>query len=328
MSTLPENFLCILNVGHGNSSVFRSQGRVGIVDAGDKTELLEFLVSNKISNIDYVFISHSDKDHISGLIRILGIETLEIGKIYLNSDSLKTSKLWQDLVYEIQECERSGKLEFYVSMKEGDAFTLGDIGLSVLTPSSALAATGPGSKTRAGKSVTSNSISASIMLNCKSSRALLAADMDYVSLSESNPDSDFKADLLVYPHHGGKCGGNDIEFAKALLDRVSPKCIVFSIGRDKFENPKPEIVALILDTDPTIKILCTQLSKHCSENYPEIENVNDLRGRLSCAGNVLINLDEDLSITYNFHELNTFIDSFVPSPMCRICKTADGPSCC
>ncbi len=46
MSVLPERALAILDVGHGNCAVVKTPEGVGVIDAGLRSGLLEFLKRN------------------------------------------------------------------------------------------------------------------------------------------------------------------------------------------------------------------------------------------------------------------------------------------
>jgi len=65
-----------LDVGHGNSAVIQHLGRAIIVDTGNifgqdstlaQTVVKPFLDHQKITDVDYIFITHQDKDHSAGL---------------------------------------------------------------------------------------------------------------------------------------------------------------------------------------------------------------------------------------------------------------------
>ena len=163
---------------------------------------------------------------------------------------------------------------------------------------------GPGSKDRDGERITSNSISA-VILVCFAGRrvALITGDLDKVGLKhlvETNPS--LAADVLVFPHHGGLAGGSGptaADFARELTSAVNPQCVAISLGRGSYANPRPEIVDGMRQGAPGTRIACTQLSKQCASNLPIQEPTHLLplfaRGaesRSCCAGTMRIELEE------------------------------------
>ncbi len=129
-----SNSITILNVGHGNSTVINCNNKYSIVDAGPKSTVLGFLESHSIENIDYLFLSHSDMDHIEGTITLLANENVKIRKILLNSDSLKESELWKDLIYAIEDHYRHKKIKPELGIIEGHSFQLADSTLKIISP--------------------------------------------------------------------------------------------------------------------------------------------------------------------------------------------------
>src|SRR3546814_3209881 len=92
---------------------------------------------------------------------------------------------------------------------------------------------------------------------------LLAGDMDDSSLDQALAAGvDLSANVLVFRHHGGLPGGSDpAAFAMTLLDAVKPRSVIFSNGKGRHDNPRPEIIAPLREWGCTIA--CTQLSERC-----------------------------------------------------------------
>ena len=226
--------LAVLDVGHGTSVVLVSGNEVAVFDTGTGGGLLEFLEQQCVTRIRMVVLSHADKDHIGGLVGLLAANTVEVERVILNTDSLKESAIWDDLVYELDAQQRAGRVIFDTTMTAGCLGTFGAVTALVAAPSSYLSAKGPGSRDRAGRRISSNSISAVIRL-CSGGRpiALLTGDLDSVGLEEllrTNVACD--APVLVFPHHGGGTGATDVQgYVNRLVARVQPRVVVFSIGR-------------------------------------------------------------------------------------------------
>lgn len=316
MFQLPENFLAILDVGHGSAAVLRSDAEIAVFDTGENTRLLEFLQLYGIREIKYVFISHADKDHIGGLLGVLTQREIETRNVFLNSDALKGTASWKDLVYELQELAREGEIKWESSLRENDAFSVGASNLFVLSPSLALAATGPGSTTPSGGKVTSNSASAVIKVVLPNKSFLFTGDIDSVGLEEAWENAEFETDVLIYPHHGGKSGDGNDGFTQDLIGRTTPICVIFSNGRHKHKNPRVEVIDQIHGHNGDIQILCTQLSKDCAEQYPDVGAPKEIDSKCRCAGSIIIDLDSGDFISPTLDDFASFISDHVASPMC------------
>lgn len=171
MAVLAVPSLTILDVGHGSCAILAEATRIVVVDAGPKTSLLEFLLQHQIDTIDLVMISHADTDHIEGLIAILGTNTIAIKMVRLNTDSLKGSDLWDDLLFELDSLQRQGKTDFSPALTENDSgkFDSSEVTLEIIGPSAYLAAKGPSGQDTLNRRITTNSISAVIRVLYKGS---------------------------------------------------------------------------------------------------------------------------------------------------------------
>ena len=81
MAALAVPSLTVLDVGHGSCAILAEAARIVVFDAGPKSGLLEFLLQHQINTIDVVMISHADRDHIEGLIAILGTNAIAVGGV-------------------------------------------------------------------------------------------------------------------------------------------------------------------------------------------------------------------------------------------------------
>ena len=101
--------------------------------------------------------------------------------------------------------------------------------------------------------------------------AMLAGDIDEVGLSSlMEEDRDLRADILIFPHHGGRPGPADSgKFAYLLCSLIQPKVILFSFDRNRFNNPREEVIQGVKTASPNTYILCTQLSKRCATQLPD-----------------------------------------------------------
>ena len=221
-----------------------------------------------------MLISHADEDHISGLISLIESETVAIGRVRLNSDLAKPTRIWADLLALLDLCHREKRLDFDVALtvRNTDEFNQGEVRIEMLAPSLRLAGMGPGGVDSQGRRLRTNTLSAVVRLSRNEQPSvLLTGDLDEIGFEdmlhhEPNPF----APLLIYPHHGAHAFATDESvFARRLCQTVRPRAIVFSIGRGKHGTPIPEVVAAIRAALPDIRVACTQLSAHCRHSPPE-----------------------------------------------------------
>jgi beta-lactamase superfamily II metal-dependent hydrolase len=329
MTDLPK--LIVLDVAHGNCSILQDTKGSIIIDCAHGDTLIETLKHLKIKEIDRIMISHADQDHFKGFIDLLSDETIIVKHVHLNPDAKKDTHVLKALRLAISDAKkRNNTSHEYLDTDMTGKLNVGEVRIEVLAPNKEIMGYS-GSKDLQGKSLTSNSVSAVIRLVYKSRGvALLAGDIDRVGLDNLLRDSsEIGADILIFPHHGGNTGvgreKENQEFTVKLCQHVKPKLALFSIGRDKHQNPRKEVVKTILDTLPDVHILCTQLSKHCSSATLAIDpiHLNTLpsKGREAnycCGGTVVINLNETETTYAPNSDHRQFIKENVLSALCRI----------
>ena len=330
MATVSPN-LTILDVGHGQSVVLQDSRGTVIFDAGSGSTLLEFLHDSAITEVDAVVISHADADHLSGLLSLLTAATVQVRQVLLNSDATKDSDIWEDLRYAVEDATTRSATNVTVGVTTTTSvqeFRRGDLEIEILYPSPALAMAGPGGSDLKGRRLTSNSMSVVARVNYHSApRLLLTGDLDAVGLENLLEDlSSLQSEILVFPHHGGRPSRADpAKFASTLSHAVEPNMIVFSIGRGKYQTPRPEIVAGIRSALPEVTIACTQLSANCASSIPQAPPTHlasiAARGRANnscCAGSIRMVLEAD-AIHYMpaLQHHQSFITAHAPSALCR-----------
>jgi competence protein ComEC len=322
-----NSYIAILDVGHGNCSVLFERGNSCVIDCGPGSFVLEFLTGEGITHIENVFLSHADQDHIEGLVVLLSSDVITIGNVYVNSDGIKKSELWDDLTYSISKTSVQGgtKLFAAITRSEGE-FKCGEITIETIGPTAYLAAKSPGSNDRANRKITSNSISASFrILWAGKPVAYLAGDIDEIALDDLKDHKiEITAPFLVFPHHGGNIsGGGVVAFTDELCDLTHCETVIFSIGRNKHSNPRPDVIRTIRTKVKNVRIACTQLSKHCAaalnNTSPVHLNAVFARGRATnacCSGTFMIELTDVVTFSPGFSAHQAFIAAATTSAIC------------
>lgn len=320
-------YLAILDVGHGNSTVIRDGDEVVVVDCGHKSSgLIDFLEKENITKISKVIISHADSDHVGGLIGLVAKGVFEIKEIYFNVDATKNGKLWDDFAYLVNDLHESGVTTVNTGIYSEKEFLCGRILIHTIGPSMYLTTKGVGGVDSQKRVITSNSLSAFFKISWNNNPILfLAGDTDSIGVeSVSTKYSIFKSNILVFPHHGGRAGDGDIEvFAKKLISLVDPNKVIFSIGRNKFSNPRPEVVKAIKEVKPEINIACTQLSKNCIEKIKVFSpsHISDFfsKGKdksFCCSGTYVIKLGGSVLHEPDDASYNSFKQAATTNALC------------
>lgn len=320
--------LIILDVGHGNCAVLQDETDILIFDATIGSILLEYLLQNNQSEILALVLSHADTDHISGAIALLSSAQFKVKHVYLNPDASKSTRKFLSLRIALADAQKRFNTVVHTELTSTTTgnLDLASLHIEVIAPTPELAAGGPGSQDLKGRILTSNSLSAVCrILRNGTPLVLLPGDLDMtgmLNLQESGAPAD--ARLLVFPHHGGQPGRFDpTEFAKKLLELVKPATVVFSLARDKYENPDPRIVEEVLRQHANIRIACTQLSEHCASELPKTapSHLTNLPAsgkskNSCCAGSIEVDLSSGtFSPASEAH--TTFVQLNAPTALCR-----------
>jgi beta-lactamase superfamily II metal-dependent hydrolase len=319
--------LTVVDVGHGNAAVVTDGARVLMIDVGGRNTILEYCRRERIRTVDTVLISHADEDHVGGLIALLASSEIHLHRVRVNPDATKHSAVWDDLLWELESAAERGEIDFRPSLTVADDgdFDLEDVRVEILAPSRHLAAKGAGSRTRARRRVETNTISVIVRIAGSATTVLACGDVDAAGLWDATHHKrDLRASVLIFPHHGGFPGTDAAAFAEELVTLVVPEVVIFSIGRNRAPSmPRPDIIAAIRQTVPSVRIACTQLSTQCAGSIPSSEPAHLVntyaRGkdtRRCCGGTIRISLGQS-RISPSAASHGTFIDANAPSALCR-----------
>lgn len=320
--------LVILDVGHGNAAIVQGEDKVFVVDCATRATVVDALDELGIIEVSDVLLSHADEDHISGVMTLLLKK--RVRNVYVNPDAVKRTDVWYDMRCALAEARRDGGTIVHPSLTTNDdgKFESHGLVLRVLAPHPEDALGGVGGEDLEGRTQVHNTMSVVIkVVYLDRPVALLPGDLDKIGFEHlMREGDDLQAEMLVFPHHGGTpSGANSKEFAEHLCRAVTPKMVVFSIGRAKKKFPRIEIVNGVRNSSPDSHIACTQLSKSCApedSNYsPRHLHVLPARGKLTnscCGGTIVIELNEVEQSRNTFVEGHSeFVSSQVPTPMCR-----------
>lgn len=329
MMASPE--VLILDVGHGNCSIIRSDGSVCVVDAPAGITLLETLRHLGIDCIDTIIVSHADKDHVAGISALLTCGDIEVKYLYVNPDATKQGPRspWMKLRISIAVARKKTNLKVVTSITSDatNAIAVGSVTLEILAPAPELVMGGAGSTSTQGKVLTPNSVSVVIRVIYDSEGLfLLPGDLDKVGLESMMAEGkNATAKVLLFPHHGGLPGNSSPEeFSRQICQHVQPELVIFSNSREHFANPRAEIVATVKAVSGAM-IACTQLSKNCLANTDGVNTAHlydtpssGKKNNSCCAGSVRFDLNDlAMSSTICLVQHEEFISNYVASPLCK-----------
>ncbi len=253
--------LHIVDVKHGNAAVLVDTNQTTVFDVGTGQRLYYYLLQNNITNISSIIISHTDSDHIGGLTELILSEQISINTIYINPDPTKNTETWRAIKSALKMVAESGKVKV-CSIHKGTSheFESGSINIEIRSPDTETALTGIGGTDTNGAKIDKHSLNVVVRLSISTATlALLPGDIDSdgLALIESNK-TDIDAEVLIFPHHGGKPGNSDpVDFTKNIHSLVKPNYVVFSVGDKSANHPRAEIIDTLLQLDSNCVFLST-----------------------------------------------------------------------
>jgi competence protein ComEC len=323
----------VLDVGHGNATIARSEDFAILIDAPSDPTLLFTVAELGIERFDYVVISHRDRDHVGGLPAVLSQQSFQVGEVFVHADATKNTQSHQSkaLMAALADAKRSGRVRVSRDLDDaiGDGLSGGSFTVEVLGPRFEDAMSGPGGTTEDGKRISSNAASAIIRISCEGGGSiLLPGDADRVSFEALEATGeDLTADILVFPHHGrNSTVGDEREFARWLSALISPSQVYFSVKRGLISRPSPEVVIGLREACPDAYIACTQLCAACAPAPLNESRTASHLGSLPssgaadrecCAGTLQIALGEPSLKRPSAEGHQRFIDEYTTEPLCR-----------
>lgn len=223
----------MLDVGQGDGIVVESEGQVYLIDGGSSTvnkvgafRLIPYLKARGIRNVDGILLSHSDGDHISGVLELLESASLEGIRI---EEVLITEAMRQDESYEnLERLTKEENIKLTV-MEQGER--RGDYGLSILCLS---------------RSAVLNANDSSMVLQVTYGQLDILCVGDLESTGENGLLDEgmiTKCEILKVGHHGSR-----YSTSQAFLERVQPAVALISAGKNNsYGHPHKEVLERLED---------------------------------------------------------------------------------
>jgi len=212
-----------IDVGQADATLIEySQGDetfAVLIDTGDwnSSEVVTYLQTNNITDIDIVAITHPHADHIGQLDKI--IDTFDVSEVWMNGETTN-SQVFSNALAAIE----ASNVDYY-EPEVGDVFDIGPLEIAVLNPKSLSGDT--------------NNNSIAIRLQYGEVSFLFTGDGEEEAESEMlNSGANLKANILHMGHHGSKTSTTD-----SFLKAVQPDIAIYSASDDN-QYGHPHIEAL------------------------------------------------------------------------------------
>jgi len=254
--------VAFIDIGQGDATVAHLPGGANavVVDCGSTGDkrVHDHLSHIKVKELPLVVLTHSDDDHIGGIMTVLENFRGRVGEIAFNPDRIKSGTEEKKYVLFLRRLaqfsrQRGSELSTPLSPHR---WLLDGVQFRVLHPSGAdhLDALAGGMR---------NDGSMVILTEYAGMRLLLAADIQgqgwqWVAAREA----DLRAQVFKLSHHGA-WHTNGLKLPE-VLTMVEPDLIVVSVGApNPYGHPAEKTLEALgdyLDRSPNARVLCTELA--------------------------------------------------------------------
>ena len=197
----------IIDVGQGDSIFIKLPNQQNmLIDAGDSRSapvVIEYLESESVEKIDYLFVTHHHYDHIGGIPAV--IDRFDIGSLYIPKISLAEVTLNED------------EFEVIVAKAGMNIFFSPDLQIEILAPV---------------RDDYANLNNHSIVLKLIYGATSFLFMGDAEAISERDLVGDISVDVLKVGHHGSSAATT-----QTFLNRVAPAYAVISVGTNNLGYP-------------------------------------------------------------------------------------------
>lgn len=215
-----------LDVGKADAAVLRYKDFLGIIDTGTEESypvIDAFLKKEGIDNIDWMLITHYDKDHSGGALSL--IDDYDVDKICLPG-YVSEKKHYGELT------EKARTLDTVTFVSSPEEYSYGELKLQIIPPADP-------EGLKQDEEDYDNNMSLLCMVTLGSKKLFFTGDIEKDRIAQVlNSPLDIDADWIKLPHHG-----THEKKMKKFLKRVSPEYSVISTSEE--EPPEEELLALL-----------------------------------------------------------------------------------
>ena len=207
--------LHVFDAGAADAILLRTENSAVLIDAGEKgfgKTILAYLAEQGVDALDYLIVTHFDKDHVGGAAKVLNSIPV---KAVLQSNQPKDSDEYENYV----EALRGAGIE-PVTLRETDTFSLDGVSYTVDPP-----------RQSAYAQDSSNNSSLIVSVRYGDTGILLPGDAQTLRLAEFLDANTTTYDVLKLPHHG-----RDEPLLEALLASVKPTYAIITSSEEEPES--------------------------------------------------------------------------------------------
>ena len=216
----PGFYITFINVGQGDGIVIHGDnGTKVMVDGGSTSEkqvakncIVPYLKAEGIGTIDYSIITHTDKDHISGILEIL--ENNNSNRIRIKNLVMPDINMKDDTYNELIEKAKLKKINV-LYIKKGDTLSLGKTKIKCIYPETTTTASDK------------NDYCTVLSVKNKTSKILLTGDISKEIEEKIKDDIEENYTVLKVAHHGSNYSSSE-----KFLKKVNPKYSIISVGKN------------------------------------------------------------------------------------------------
>lgn len=193
-----------------------------LIDTGDwnATDVVAYLKSQNISDIDIIAITHPHADHIGQLDKI--IETFNVTEVWMNGETANSQVFAKSL-----EAIEKHEVDYY-EPEVGEIFDIGTLEIEILHP----------------KSLSSNTNNNSLVMRMQYDEVSFLFTGDAEQQAENEilaSGADISAKILQLGHHGSNTSSTH-----NFLQAVNPEIAIYSAGEgNSYEHPDAEVIDLV-----------------------------------------------------------------------------------
>ena len=216
----PGFYITFINVGQGDGILIHGDnGTKVMVDGGSTSEkqvakncIVPYLKAEGIGTIDYSIITHTDKDHISGILEIL--ENNNSNRIRIKNLVMPDINMKDDTYNELIEKAKLKKINV-LYIKKGDTLSLGKTKIKCIYPETTTTASDK------------NDYCTVLSVKNKTSKILLTGDISKEIEEKIKDDIEETYTVLKVAHHGSNYSSSE-----KFLKKVNPKYSIISVGKN------------------------------------------------------------------------------------------------
>ena len=226
-----------IDVGQGESTLIQlPKGRTMLIDGGGfydtsfdvgERVVAPFLWGKKITQIDYLVLSHPHPDHLNGLLFVA--KNFKVKEVWTNGETIDT-----ETFKELEKTIAEKKIKRFIADREQSHLTIHGVTIEFLHPPKS-----PWHERGINLFSSTNNHSLVLRLTYRDISILFTGDLYQEGERELiNLFPSLKSTILKVPHHGSATSSSPL-----FLEKVAPRIAIVSIGeKNLFHLPSRKVI--------------------------------------------------------------------------------------